>query len=358
MEEKKTIAEDEIDLIELAKVIWSKRIFIAKVTGVFLIFGLIIAFTSKVEYEASCKLLPESQEGMKGNLGGLGGLAGLAGIDLNVGNSGVLTPELYPEIAKSLPFLLQIMEDTLFFENSNIKTTAFHYFKEIEKPSFFGYIAKYTIGLPRLVKSLFSDRSINTEMVAVKNAPIRISKEDWKLIENFKDRVAINVDSKSGLIDVSVEMPDPLAAADVTNHVVTLLTKEVTDYKIDKAKNNLDFVQASFQETKAEFEKTQLALAQMTDRNRNVSSALAEMEVQRLQNDYNVSFEVYKGLASQLEQAKIKLKEETPVFTVLEPVRIPEDYAKPKRGLILVVCVVMGFFLGIGYIILKSTIKN
>ena len=68
MEEKKPISEDEIDLIELAKTIWAGRRLIIKVTAVFIILGLIIAFTSKVEYEASCKLLPESQEGMKGNL--------------------------------------------------------------------------------------------------------------------------------------------------------------------------------------------------------------------------------------------------------------------------------------------------
>ena len=64
MNQKNTISEDEIDLIELAKIIWAGRRLIIKVTAVFIILGLIIAFTSKVEYEASCKLLPESQEGL------------------------------------------------------------------------------------------------------------------------------------------------------------------------------------------------------------------------------------------------------------------------------------------------------
>ena len=68
MNQKNTISEDEIDLIELAKTIWAGRRLIVKITSIFVLLGLIIAFTSKVEYEASCKLLPESQEGMKGNL--------------------------------------------------------------------------------------------------------------------------------------------------------------------------------------------------------------------------------------------------------------------------------------------------
>jgi uncharacterized protein involved in exopolysaccharide biosynthesis len=352
-----TISEDEIDLIELAKTIWAGRKLIIKVTSVFVLLGLIVAFTSKVEYEASCKLLPESQEGMKGSLGGLSGLAGLAGINLNTGGIGVLTPELYPEIAKSLPFQLQILKDTLTFENQNIKTTAFHYFKEIDKPTLFGYLAKYTIGLPGLIKSISSEETKASEITTVGNKPIRISKEDWRLIEELRERININVDTKSGLIDIAVEMPDPMAAAILTERVVSLLTEEVTNYKIDKAKNNLNFVVASFEDAKKDFEKSQLALAIMTDRNRNVASAMAEIELQRLQNEYGVAYEVYKGLASQVPQAEIKLKEETPVFTVLEPVRIPVDKSKPRRGIILIVFTTLGCLVAISYDLIRNRKK-
>lgn len=358
MKQKDTIAEDEIDLIELAKTIWAGRKLIVKITSVFVILGLIIAFTSKVEYEASCKLLPESQEGMKGGLGGLSGLAGLAGINLDIGGAGVLTPELYPEIAKSLPFQLQILKDTLTFENQNIKTTAFHYFKEIDKPTLFGYIAKYTIGLPGLIKSIFTEEVEAKKIIQAKDEPIRISKEDWKLIEGFKERVNISVDSKSGMINVSVEMPDPLAAAQVTNKVVAILTKEVTNYKSDKAQKNLDFIKSSYSDAKIAFEAAQEKLANATDRNRNVSSAMAQIDLQRMQNEYGVAFEVYKGLASQVEQAKIKLKEETPVFTVLEPVRIPVDKSKPKRGVTLTLFSTIGLLVGVAYILSKYFITN
>jgi protein involved in polysaccharide export with SLBB domain len=92
------IKDDEIDLIEVAKTIWAGRKLILKVTAVFLVIGLVIAFGSKVEYEASCKLMPETQEGMKSNLGGLGSIAGLAGINLDMGTTGALTLEEISEI--------------------------------------------------------------------------------------------------------------------------------------------------------------------------------------------------------------------------------------------------------------------
>ncbi|MFY0626315.1 MAG: exopolysaccharide biosynthesis protein [Reichenbachiella sp.] len=356
MSEKKDRLEDEIDLIELVKTIWAGRKFIAKVTGTFVLLGLFIALTSRVEYEASCKLLPESQEGSTPNLGGLGGLAGLAGIDLgSMSQSGVLSPQLYPEIVNSLPFILEVMHDTIFFEKNDLKTTSFHYFKEIQRPTLFGYLTKYTIGLPGLInESITSDPIIPEE----KSEFIRLTKKDWKIIEKFKERISINLNDETGIVAISVEMPDPYAAAQLSKRIELMVTEAVTKYKTDKAQNNLSFVKETFSDAKSEFKRVQLKLAKITDRNRNVSSALAEIELRNVENEYNLTFEVYKGLASQVEQAKIKLKEETPVFTVLEPVRIPEDKSKPKRRFIVIAFTICGFLVGAGRFLILAIFEE
>jgi hypothetical protein len=45
---------------------------------------------------------------------------------------------------------------------------------------------------------------------------------------------------------------------------------------------------------------------------------------------------VYSGLAQQLEQARIKVKEDTPVFSVLKPVTVPlEDNSSGLTTLIV-----------------------
>ena len=54
--EKPIVEEDEIDLVEVARTIWAGRKLILKVTLVFFLLGLLVAFGSKVEFEASCKL--------------------------------------------------------------------------------------------------------------------------------------------------------------------------------------------------------------------------------------------------------------------------------------------------------------
>lgn len=353
---RQTISDDEIDLLELARVIWSKRRFIAKVTSVFFVLGLVIAFTSKVEYEATCKLLPESQESSLPDLGGLGGLAGLAGFDLSSLSSGgsVLSPEIYPEIVNSTPFLDKLINSPVYFEKKDTIISSFDYFLEIDRPSLFDLIIEYTFGLPTKIKSLFIDSDQELESYDL----VRFSKEEWEILDAFKDRLSVEFNAETSTLEISSEMPDPVAAAKVTNLLVKELTERVSGHKIEKSKNALEFIEKRFDESKSEYEIKQRQLARFTNSNRNISNPITEIEHKRLENELSIAFEVYKGLATQLEQARIKVKEETPVFTVLEPVRVPEEKSWPKRGIIIIIFLILGLVLSIGGIVSKEFLKK
>lgn len=356
--ENQIIKDDEIDLIEIAKTIWAGRKIVLKTTVIFFILGLIVAFGSKVEYEASCKLMPENQEGIKPNLGGLGSLAGLAGINLDMGGTGALTPELYPQIAQSVPFLLKVWKEPIQFEKQDTTTSSYIYFKEIDNPSLLSAIVKYTFGLPFQVKKLFSKSDEEVLKMQAGKKIIRLSKRDTELLEKYQERISVSVDNKSGILTLNTEMPDALAAAELAQLSIDLLTQFVTDYKVSKAKENLDFVQARFDETKKDFEKAQKELALFNDRNRNVTTSLGQIELERRQNEYNLAFEVYKGLATQLEQAKIKVKEETPVFTVLEPVKVPVENSKPRRLIYIGVFIFLGLLSSIAIILINKNLSK
>lgn len=349
---KEIFQGDEIDLVELAKVIWSRRAFILKVTLVFILLGLIVAFTSKVEYAASCKLLPEGHQSMNGNLGGLSGLAGLAGFNVTgLNTNGILSPEIYPEIVNSIPFIDKLINTPIYFEKEDTTLSSFVYFKEVDDLTLFGYISGYTIGLPNKFKKLF----IDSEETELENYDlIRYSKEDWELIEMYRERLSISVDSDAGTIKITAEMPDPIAAAKVTEVLVQELTRRVINYKIEKSQKELDFINERFQEATREYESIQQRVARFADSNRNITNSIFQTEYERLQNELNVSFEVYKGLAVQLEQAKIKVKENTPIFTVLEPVKVPVDKSSPRRLLILVLTGLVGGIFGVILVIFKN----
>jgi len=89
-----------------------------------------------------------------------------------------------------------------------------------------------------------------------------------------------------------------------------------------------------------------------------MTSAYNNTEKDRLNANYQRAFNVYNGLAQQLEQAKIKVQEKTPVFKVIDPAKAPLQKSKPKRSLILVAMIFLGGFIGLGIIFGKLIYKN
>jgi LPS O-antigen subunit length determinant protein (WzzB/FepE family) len=50
----------------------------------------------------------------------------------------------------------------------------------------------------------------------------------------------------------------------------------------------------------------------------------------------------------------LQVKKDTPLFTVLKPVTIPNEKSAPKRALILVVYLFLGFVLSLGVVLGKK----
>ncbi len=134
-----------------------------------------------------------------------------------------------------------------------------------------------------------------------------------------------------------------------------------TEFKIKKANAQLIFIEGRCAEKRKDFERAQANLAAFRDRNKSVTSAVARTEEERLQSDYQLAFEVYSQLAQQLEQAQIKVKEDTPVFSIVKPVTVPIEKSKPNRPLILIIWTFLGVVFAIGWIFGKQfflTVKN
>lgn len=77
-------------------------------------------------------------------------------------------------------------------------------------------------------------------------------------------------------------------------------------------------------------------------------------EEERLQSENQITFSVYNELAKQLETAKIQVKEDTPVLTVIEPITIPNEKSEPKRPMIVFIWVFIGGIVGIGWVFGKG----
>ncbi|HOT88713.1 MAG TPA: Wzz/FepE/Etk N-terminal domain-containing protein, partial [Bacteroidales bacterium] len=80
---KKENKDSEIDLIDIAKKIWSGRKIIIKSMIVFFVLGIFIVIFSPKEYKSEITLVVETSASGSGMSGLLQQFGGLAGINLN-----------------------------------------------------------------------------------------------------------------------------------------------------------------------------------------------------------------------------------------------------------------------------------
>lgn len=345
--------ETEIDLIEVIRKLWAKRKFILKVTVVFMAFGVLIALFSPKEYTAGCTMVPQIGEKTTG--GNLSGLAAMAGINLGSNSGGdVLMPNVYPKILSSVPFQKELMQTEIKFEDYEQPVRLLDYYtgEEYRKFSLLGTIKKYTIGLPGLILGALSKEEAIPGLPDSASSGIQsLSKEEDDCMKILANLVTLTVNDKEGYITLSASMPEPVAAAQLAYKVQVLLQKYVTEFKIEKARANLEFIEERYADAKSEFERKQEELAEFRDANRNFASAVAKTTEERLSNEYAVVLGVYSELAKQREQANIQVKEDTPIFAVVEPVTVPTERSKPKRALICVAFTFLGGFCGVGLVL-------
>jgi uncharacterized protein involved in exopolysaccharide biosynthesis len=360
---KPTVDDDEIHLMELVKILWNERKFIIKTTFIFILLGLIVALFSPKEYTASSTMVPQLS-GSKSRLGSLSSLAAIAGFNLDMNlETTELSPYIYPQIVQSVPFQLELMETPFNVKGIDKPISIYEYYsKGYAKPNIIASVKKYTIGLPFVVLKALKSKQPQEEPAfsgdSLFVAPIELTEEQEVIRKMLSTRVTLETNDKQGYVVLNASAHDPKLAAQVAHKAQSLLQQYITEFKIKKAKAQLAFIEERHAEKRIDFEKAQTNLAAFRDRNKNVTSAVARTDEERLQSDYQLTFEVYSQLAQQLEQAQIKVKEDTPVFSIVKPVTVPIEKSKPNRPMILIIWTFFGGIFSIGWIFGKQFLQT
>jgi len=358
-EEKKKITgkPDEIDLIEVFRKILDYRSIIYKCIVLFFLAGLIIVLGSPKEYKSEVVLLVEtssSVSGMSGLLQQFGGLAALGGLGATAGQE-ALTPKLYPDIVKSTPFLLETMEVKLTDSKYDSTLMVSEYLERHTRKSLGQFIRAYTIGLPGKLIQLIKGRNragqIQTEDINAR--PLKLTPGQSRLARELSKRIKAREGELSNTLIISAEMQDPQLAAQLADSLVKSLTAYVIDYRTQKARTDLRYLEQSHREVEMKFIGAQRKLAAFKDRNMNIITASGKITEQNLQAEYTLAFDIFNTLSQQLEQAKLRVQEKTPVFKEMEPAKVPLSKNKPRTSLILIAMVFLGGFVGIVVILSK-----
>lgn len=327
-EKDNNIQTDEIDFIQLIQYLLVKRKIILFTIVISSLIGGLIGIVIPEEYQAKTVFIAQ-ENGKSSTVSGLSGLAAMAGVNLSSSNSiQSLPPILYSNIVSSVPFQKKIMQSYITLEHDSI--TIYDYFSNIKTEN------------NTLTKSPF----------------VYLTREEKNVSDEINSRILLEVDNETQSITVKCNFPTALMAAQACDIYVNTLQDFITTFKIKKASEQYDFVLERYLEQKEIVEKLNIEIAELKDHNKNFTTAKSQIAFQRLNNEYSVNFSVYTELAKQLEQSKLLVKQNRPIFTMLEPISIPTYRSKPRKLMYLVISIVIGVVLCCVILSLKYIISN
>ena len=323
--------EKEIDLLELAMKLWDqrKKLIIWSVCGA--VIGLIIAFSIPREYTTDVKLAPETTDN-KAAAGGLGALASMAGLGTSASGADAVYPQLYPDVVSSVPFVTSLfnVKITTSDKDEPQTMTVEQYMEDELRAPWWSVITGAPFKLLGMLRG--GDEEAGTKPLD----NFRLTQDEARLVEAVNRRITACVDQKTSVVTISVMMQDPLVSAVLADTVVNRLQAYVTDYRTNKARKDLEYAETLNEDAKADYYAAQQKYAEYLDRNQGLAFQSARITSDRLQNEAQLAFSLYNQTAQQVQKAKAKVQETTPVYAIITPATVPVKPTSPRKALILV----------------------
>jgi len=358
-ENKEAIEElsifEEIEFKEILQKLWEGRKIVSYSIVVFIFIGILIIIGTPKEYRSDVKILVEYNQGSSSVSSLIQQYGGFAGLNFNALQlNDVLTPDIYPDIIKSTPFLLEILYKKVYYSKQDTFITVFEYFDKYNRPSVFFTLLNYTILLPlRIIeRNINENERVNFKAQSVDSLMrvkyLKISRKQGEILKQLVDRIKINQDETFTTLTISVEIQDPLISAQLIDLIVKSLTNYITYYRTQKAQLDLDFIIGKYVDAEKRFFAAQKKLANFRDKNKNIVQSSYKIEEERLQFEYNLAFNEYNSLYQQLVQAEINVQEQSPMLKIIDPPKVPLKNSKPRTIFTLITMIFLGAIIGIG----------
>lgn len=294
--------DDEIDLAELWRAIWAGKLLIIAISALFAILSVIYAINQPNIYRASTLLAPASEQGGAGGLsrmaGQFGGLASLAGINLGGGST------------DKTGLALEILKSRLFLEN---------------------FIAKHQLLVPLMAANNWDANSntlaiddeiynseTNTWLREVK-APKKPEPSPWEAFKAFQQVLSVSTDKESGMITLAIEHYSPEVATQWLVWLVADINSTMREQDKVEAQNSIDYLSEKLKETQ-----------------------LADMQTV-----------FYQLIEEQTKTIMLAEVSQEYVLKTIDPANAPEEKAKPKRALIVVLGTMLGGILSMLIVLVR-----
>lgn len=332
-----------IDIVGIILLLWSKRkrIIINCVIGG--ILSIIIAYSIPKEYTSEVVLAPELASSMSGLSGGLSSLASMAGVDLSLGGGeDALYPELYPQIVESTPFLCELMSLPVqgSYKKEPIETDLYHYLRSYQRTPWWEKILGAPGKMIQKLKSNPVDTIVPTSVLDSRH----LTRRQQTIMKSLSKKISVDVDKGTSVISLGVTMQDPAIAADVAQAVSDNLQNYIVRYRSAKARKDLEYMELVYNDSKQKYYDAQSKYALYADQHQGLVRMQHQIELNRLENEQNLAYNIYDQISSQYEISKAKVQEQTPVCVVMQPPVVPFKASAPKKMMMGLLFVFLAFF--------------
>lgn len=351
MEELNTKKQKETDIIGIILLLWSKRKRIIINCFIGGILSIIVAFSIPKQYTSTVVMAPESSSGTSVS-GGLGALASMAGFNLGglSGSEDALYPELYPQIVSSTPFLCDVMNLQVETIDGELKTSMYDYLVNHQKSPWWSKM----IAAPfKWIKRLAGGDK-KEDIIPLDAEEMTLSRRQYLTLKSLDDLISVSVDKGNFVITLSVTMQDPKIASYVATVVSENLQEYIGKYRSAKARKDLAYTEKLYTEAQEKYYNAQQAYATYADQHQGVVKMQYQIEQDRLSNEQDLAFNVYNQIAQQLEMARAKVAESTPVCVVMQPAIVPVKASSPKKMMMGLLYVFLAFFGTAAWYIVKE----
>jgi len=316
------IKDDEIDLVEILKKIYKSRKFILIISFSFALIGVAVAMLSPIKFSSETIFITQNQES---NSSSLSGVASLVGINLGTSNFGGEIPSsMYPQVTQSPKFKRLLLNSNIDFDNKiNLKQYLIDYYK------------------------------LNTENDKI-NSDLYVSELENACFEIINEIISVDVNQKDGFITLSSTLPVAEYSAILTKKAKEILQEIIINNRIESANQNLIFSQQQLEEKKLIFDEIQAKLAYFSDSNLNSVNSFVINERDKLEAEFQIINAVVTELSKQVEQVKLQVSKDTPVFSTIKEAVIPNKRTSPKRTQLVIIFGFIGVVISTGFILTKD----
>lgn len=321
------INTNEVNLVELIKKLIQSRKLILYSSLIFSLIGLLVAFLSPIKYSSNTVFIPQNQEVSSSSLSGV---ASLVGINLGGGSYGTEIPlSMYPQILESVKFKRLLLDKVIDEKNDfTLKNFIIDYYS-IKK----------------------DDEEGSSGLVMTK-----LEEECFEILSD--EILSVSVNQKDGFVSIDAKLSVADYSARVAKFSREILQKIIIENRIESARQNLIFSESQLIEKKQEFDEIYSKLAFFSDSNLNTVNSFVLNEKNKLESEFEIISAVVEEISKQVEQAKLQLNKDTPVFSTIKEAIIPIKRSSPKRTQIVLVFGFVGFIFSCSFILINEPLKE